>query len=55
MIITIVARAKLQPEGYRHSDAIRGMLNRLYNAALEQSKLAWQQRRGSITRFDQFN
>ncbi|MDE0124082.1 MAG: hypothetical protein OXN97_05845 [Bryobacterales bacterium] len=30
------------------------MLDRLYNAALEQRKLAWQQRRESITRFDQF-
>ena len=53
-ITTIVARAKLRPAGYRRLDAIRGMLNRLYNAALEQRKLAWQQRREAITRFDQF-
>ena len=53
-ITTIVARAKLRPAGYRRLDAIRGMLNRLYNAALEQRKLAWQQGQEAITRFDQF-
>ena len=44
----------MRPTGYCRLNAIRSMLNRLYNAALEQRERAKEERQESVRRFDQF-
>ena len=44
----------MRPAGLSRLNAVCGILNRLYNAALEQRKRAWEKRQGAVSRFDQF-
>ena len=50
---TIQCRAKLSKGGIRRLDGVRSILNRLYNAALEERKMAWESEQRSVTLFDQ--
>ena len=46
---TIQCRAKLSKGGLRRLDWVRSILNRLYNAALEERKTAWESEQGHLT------
>lgn len=48
-----LGRIKLRPAGYRQMEAIRRALNWLYNQALENRKTAYEQRKETLTFFDQ--
>ena len=50
---TIQCRAKLSKGGLRRLDWVRSVLNRLYNAALEERKTAWESEQRGVTLYDQ--
>ena len=52
--MTILARCKLTPAGYRQLDQRLGALNRLYNQALENRIKAWSERRQALSLYDQY-
>ena len=50
---TIQCRAKLSKGGIRRLDRVRSILNRLYNAALEERRTAWESEQRGVTLYDQ--
>ncbi len=50
---TIQCRAKLSKGGIRRLDGVRSILNRLYNAALEERRTAWESEQRGVTLYDQ--
>ena len=50
---TIQCRAKLSKGGIRRLDGVRSILNRLYNAALEEHRTAWESEQRGVTLYDQ--
>ena len=48
-----VVRLKVRPAGYRRLESILGCLNWLYNQALESRKTAYEQRKASLSFYDQ--
>ncbi len=50
---TIQCRAKLSKGGIRRLDWVRSILNRLYNAALEERRTAWESEQRGVTLYDQ--
>ena len=50
---TFQCRARLSRNGYRRLDWIRSVLNRLYNAYLEERRDAWEQDQKHVTAYDQ--
>ena len=51
---TYQARLYLTPAGYARMFEVSGMLNRLYNAALEHRRAAWKQAGVYVSAYDQF-
>ena len=51
--VTIQCRAKVSKRGIRRLDWVRSILNRLYNAALEERKTAWESEQRGMTLYDQ--
>ena len=49
---TIQCRAKLSKGGIRRLDGVRSILNRLYNAALEEHRTAWESEQRGVTLYD---
>ena len=50
---TYQCRARLTRNGYRRLDWIRSILNRLYNACLEERRHAWEKNKKRVTAYDQ--
>ena len=51
--VTIQCRAKVSKGGIRRLDWVRSILNRLYKAALEERKTAWESEQRGMTLYDQ--